>query len=266
MKKNDYTTVTLTTGKVHIYDFGEVKLHAYQTDDFLADEVFVLVKGSNAVVIESPCFTDSIRALTDYIGTLGVRVAGKLLAYHMAGATFLPNVPVYTTKNADEYVREGGGKALIDSFTGAFGEVFDNSIHAVTNFIEAGSVTIGGIEMNILPTADAFDIEIPEINAVYLHMMGHDCHSIVAGEPHADALIAQLNQFAERGFDLILTSHYTPEDLKDAQTKADYLNDLKTIAKSSGNAGEFQAAVAAKYPNYSGENYLEMTTGFFFPA
>jgi len=195
-----------------------------------------------------------------------VNVAGKLLAYHMAGATFLPDVPVYATRNADVYGHEGGGKALIDNFTGAFGAIFDSTIHTVTNYIEEGTVTISGIKMNIIPTADAFDIEIPEINAVYIHMMGHDCHSIVAGEGHADALVAQLDSFIKRGFDLILTSHYTPEDLKDAGTKAAYLNNLKAIAKGSKDADAFKEAVRSKYPDYSGENYLDMTTKFFFPG
>ena len=30
-------------------------------------------------------------------------------------------------------------------------------------------------------------IELPQINSVYKHMLGHDCHSIVAGEGHANA-------------------------------------------------------------------------------
>ncbi|MGN1115723.1 MAG: hypothetical protein ACI4TH_04070, partial [Candidatus Ornithomonoglobus sp.] len=111
---------------------------------------------------------------------------------------------------------------------------------------------------------DAFDIEIPEINAVYTHMLGHDCHSIVAGATHADVIISQLTDYIARGIDLILTSHYTPEDLKDAQTKIDYLKDLKVIADECKAADEFKAAVKEKYGNYSGDNYLDMTAGFFF--
>jgi len=264
MKKQNYRTVSLKKGEVHVYDFGGVTLHAYKTNDFLSDEVFLLVKNGNAVVIESPCFTESIQEFSDYIDTLQVNVAGKLLAYHMAGATFLPDAPVYATRNADAYSHEGGGKTLIDNFTGAFGESFNSTIHTVTNHIKEGPVTIAGIDMNIIPTADAFDIEIPEINAVYIHMMGHDCHSIVAGEGHVDALVAQLDSFIKRGFALILTSHYIPEDLKDAGTKAAYLNDLKAIAKGGKDAATFKEAVRSKYPGYSGENYLDMTTGFFF--
>ena len=96
-------------------------------------------------------------------------------------------------------------------------------------------------------------------------MLGHDCHSIVAGAEHADGMIAQLKSYIQRGFDLILTSHYTPEDLKDAGTKIAYLEELKTIASSCSDGGTFRAEVKKRYPAYSGENYLDMTSGFFFP-
>lgn len=262
MNKNTFKTVKLAKGEMNVYDFGAVKLHAYKTNDFIDDEVFVVEKNGKAVVIESPCFFDNNRELEEYLS--GVEVVGMLVAYHGAGATFLPDVPKYATGNAIEYSATGGGKALIDNFTGAFGEIFDNSIHKVTNIIEEGRVTIGGIEFGITQTGEAFDVEIPEINAVYTHMLGHDCHSIVAGAGHADAIIAQLRSYIEKGYDLILTSHYTPEDLKDAETKIAYLDDLKRIAAGCSSADEFKAEVGKRYPQYSGQNYLEMTAGFFF--
>lgn len=187
-----------------------------------------------------------------------------LVAYHGAGATFLPDVLKYATQNAADYSENGGGKTLIDNFTAAFGDIFDNSVHKITNIISEGKISIGGIDFIIKQTSEAFDVEIPEINAVYTHMLGHDCHSIVAGSSHADAIIAQLKDYIENGYDLILTSHYTPEDLKDAQTKINYLENLKAIASRCENAEEFKTAVQNQYPNYSGENYLDMTSAFFF--
>lgn len=153
---------------------------------------------------------------------------GILIAYHGAGATFLPDVPKYATQNAKEYAEIGG-----------------------TDFI-------------IHQTAEAFDIEIPEIIGVYTHMLGHDCHSIVAGTAHADSSIAELTGYIKKGYDLILTSHYTPEDLKDANTKIAYLENLKKFAANCKDADSFKAAMQEQYPAYSGQNYLDMTAGFFF--
>ncbi len=264
MNKQTYTTIRLSTGEIHVYDFGGMRLHAYQTADPMNDEVFILEKGGVAVVLESPCFHDSIQALEGYLKQTGLEIAGLLLSYHMAGATLLPGAKRYATRKADEYGHSGGGKALIDSFTASFGRAFDSSVHTITDYVEAGPVNIGGIDLVILPTQDAFDVEIPAIGAVYTHMLGHDCHSIVAGAGHADAIIRQLTGYLDKGYKLILTSHYTPEDLKDVQTKIDYLEDLKAIAARCGDAETFRAEVRRAYPAYSGENYLEMTAGFFF--
>lgn len=262
MNKKDFTTVRLAQGELHIYDFGSVKLHAYQTNDPLADEVFLVEKAEKFVVIESPCFTDSVAALNEYLKDR--EVAGVLVAYHGAGASFLPDAPKYATANAAEYARQGGGKALIDQFADAFGSAFDRSVHPITHTLTEGEAVIGGIRFVIHQTAEAFDVEIPELNAVYTHMLGHDCHSIVAGADHADAMITQLQGYIRAGHDLILTSHYTPEDLKDAETKIRYLKDLKAIAASCSDGASFKAAVQERYPAYSGENYLDMTSGFFF--
>ncbi len=262
MNKNAYATIQLAQGEIHLYDFGEIRLHAYKTNDPLADEVFIVEKAGRAVVIESPCFKDSVAALNDYLKDLPVN--GVLIAYHGAGAAFLPDAPKYATANAVEYAENGGGRALIDGFTAAFGDRFDSGIHKITNVIDAGKLTLGGIEFNILPTAEAFDVEIPEIGAIYTHMLGHDCHSIVAGAGHADAMIAQLRNYIGKGYALILTSHYTPEDLKDAEAKIAYLQELKGIASKCSDAEHFKAAVRERYPSYSGQNYLDMTAGFFF--
>ena len=262
MNKNTFTTVKLSKGEMHVYDFGTVKLHAYKTNDFIDNEVFILEKNGRAVIIESPCFFDNIKELEQYLEN--IQVEGMLIAYHGAGAAFMPEVPKYATQNAAEYSLKGGGTALIDNFTNTFGESFDGSVHNITDIIQEGRTKIGGIEFIIKQTEEAFDIVIPQINAVYTHMLGHDCHSIVAGAAHADGIIAQLKDYIQKGYDLILTSHYTPEDLKDAQAKIDYLENLKKIASDCADANSFKAEVQKRYPAYGGQNYLDMTAGFFF--
>ena len=68
MDKNCFEKITLAKGEVNLYDFGGMKLHAYRTNDFLADEVFVVEKEGQAVVIESPCFFDNDRDISPVRG------------------------------------------------------------------------------------------------------------------------------------------------------------------------------------------------------
>ena len=96
-------------------------------------------------------------------------------------------------------------------------------------------------------------------------MLGHDCHSMVAGENHANAIIEQLKGYKEKGYNLVLSSHYTPETLKDVDTKITYLGELKILARESKDVTDFENKVKANYPEYSGLNYLDMTAEFFFP-
>lgn len=262
MNKNIFQTVKLGKGEIHLYDFGKTKLHAYKTNDFIDNEVFLIEKDGRGVVLESPCFFDNIREFTEYLKN--VQIEGVLVAYHGAGATFLPEAAKYATQNAVAYSESGGGKTLIDGFSQTFGDSFDSSVHPITDILNEGPVSIGGIGLVIRKTEEAFDVEIPEINAVYTHMLGHDCHSIVAGAAHASAMIAELQGYIQKGYDLILTSHYTPEDLKDAKIKIAYLENLKAIAAGCRSAEAFKAEVKKQYPGYSGEHYLDMTASFFF--
>ena len=265
MNKTAKRAVELDKGHVDVYTENGVTLYAYQTRDLIDDEVFILAKNGQGVVIELPCFYDNIRELTEFLNREGITVEGKLVAYHAAGASFLPEVPAYGTASSIAYNSTGGGAALVANFHKAFGGSFDESLCAVDHVLEEGETEIAGIRFLVKPNAEAYDLEIPEIRCVYTHMMGHDCHSIVAGCPHADGILSQLNYYLRKGFDLVLTSHYTPEDLKDVRTKIAYLTDLKEIALASESADEMRAKVQAKYPHYSGQNYLDMTVGFFFP-
>ena len=266
MEKTQFTSVQLSKGVMEIYDFGSVKLHAFKTNDLISDECFLVEKAGSCFMIESPCFFDNIKELEKYISDTGLKYEGAVIAYHGAGASFMKDSKVYSTKNADDYNHNGGGAGLVSNFAGAFGEAFDKSIYTTTDFIEGDSLTICGVEMKITRTQEAFDIFIPEINVVYTHMLGHDVHSIVAGAAHADTLISVLESYIQKKIGLVLTSHYVVENLDDVKMKIEYLKGLKNIAIKNVDAAGFKAAVQSAYPKYSGLNYLDMSAGMFFPV
>ena len=109
MNKTADRTVALDKGRVDVYTKNGVTLYAYQTRDLIDNEVFVLAKKGRGVVIELPCFFDNIRELTDFLKSEGVAVEAKFVAYHAAGASFLPEVPAYGTESSVAYNTTGGG-------------------------------------------------------------------------------------------------------------------------------------------------------------
>lgn len=244
---------------------GDVDVMVYDTKDPIQNQVILIERDGKAVVIELPCFEANIAELTGYLKDAGIEVVAKLVSYHAAGSTFLPEVPSYLTESAVKYNTDGEGAGLIGNFQKIFGDAFDASIQNSGKDLRGGKVTFAGIDLVIVPNGDAYEVEIPQANAVYMHMLGHDCHSIVAGAAHADAIAANLQQYLDRGFDLFLSAHYAPETVEDVRTKIAYLGMLKEVAAESKDAADFTAKVNARCPGYSGDNYLGMTAGFFFP-
>ena len=154
MEKENCKITALNKGVVSEYDFGAVKLYAYKTNDLIDDEVFILVKNGKGVCIELPCFYDNIEELTAFIKENNIELVGKMVAYHAAGASFMPEVTAYGTKSSLEYNSVGGGAGLIQNFTNAFGEIFDSSV-CKAKLIEDGESEIAGIKLNIKSNAEA---------------------------------------------------------------------------------------------------------------
>lgn len=259
------TRINLEKGYILKYEFNNINVYNYSTNDYLNDQVIMLEKNGKLVIIESPTFYDNNKELEEYIKTLNLEVEGILLAYHFSGASFLEGKKKYATHQADTYGHEGGGKILVDNFTKTFGtDIFDNKIHNVTDYISGETVAIADIELNIIKTDDSYDIEIPEINSIYTHMLGSKCHSIIAGVEQADKMIATLKEYIVKDYNLIFTSHYIPEDISAVEMKISYIETILNIASDCSNSEEMIKKVKLEYKEYSGDNYLEMTANFFF--
>ena len=252
-------------GFVEVYDFGEIKLHAYQTNDLMNDESYILENQKNVLLVEFPAFYDNLEEFEKYVRGLNKHIVGKVFSDHPNGGTCFKDVKGYASKGTIKSMKEGTIHNLVTGFETSFGGNFAKEYHEITDILEEGHINIGGFDLNNTYHEENIEIEFPQINCVYTHMLGHDCHSIVAGESHANAIISQLKGYKEKGYNLILSSHYTPETISDVDTKMAYIEDLNKIAKESHNGEEFKNKVKETYPTYSGLNYLDMTAGAFFP-
>ena len=257
--------INLKKGFIEKYDFGEIKLHSYQTNDLMYDESYILENNDNVLLVEFPAFYDNLQEFEEYVKNIGKPVVGKVFSDHPNGGTIFKNIKGYASAGTIKSMKEGTIHNLVTGFETAFRGTFAKEYHEITDVLTESKVNIGGFELNITYHDENIEIEFPQIKCVYTHMLGHDCHSIVAGEAHANAIIEQLNGYIAKGYNLILSSHYTPETLEDVKTKIAYLEGIKRIAKESKDINEFKEKVNKEYPNYSGLNYLDMTAGYFFP-
>lgn len=265
--KPKVTEAALKTGSVKLYDFGSIKVHAYATHDAMGDESYLLESDKALVLLESPAFRDNLDEWSAYIKKIGKPIEGAMGAYHPNGMKHYGDVTVYATQKALTNWSSGGAiRALNDNFIKTFGDKFDGNLPTDAKIIKEGStVTIGGIDFNILNTGDdAYSVEIPQIKSVYRHMMGCKSHNILTSTKHMDAMIAELKEYQKKDYTLVLSGHYEPESQDDVSTKIAYLQKTKDLAGSCTTKNDFINAMKKAFPNYSGENYLEMTAGFLY--
>lgn len=257
--------VNLKKGFIDIYNFGDIKLHCYQTNDLMNDESYILENKENVLLVEFPAFYNNLEEFEKYVRGLNKNIVGKVFSDHPNGGTIFKDVKGYASEGTIKSMKEGTIHNLVTGFETAFNGTFAKEFHKITDVLKDEKVNIDGFELKITYHEENIEIEFPQIGCVYTQMLGHDCHSIVAGENHANAIIEQLECYKEKGYNLVLSSHYTPETLNDVNIKIAYLEELKILARESKDATDFENKVKAQYPKYSGLNYLDMTAGFFFP-
>ena len=266
MAENTPTVIQLDAGLVQVYDFGENKLHAYVAEDALSDTCYAVESPEGIVMIESTAFVANNAAWKAYVDGLGKPVAGKLMAYHPNGSDAYSDDLPFATENALANWSEGGSiRALTDGFVAAFGDAVAADHPQQAQIVNFGdTVTLAGLDFVIRAEGDdAYGIEIPAINCVYIHMMGSDCHNILTSVEHIQAFKTELEGF---DYALVLTGHHAPEGRDGVETKIAYLTQTAELAESCTDAASFTEAMNAAFPDYAGANYLEMTAGFLFPA
>lgn len=267
---SDYnvTETKLSEGIVYVYDYKNIKMHVYNTQDPLGDVLYAFETDKGLVLLESTVLKKNVECFNDYLKGLNKNLKGELLSYHPNGYTTYKST-VYATDGAVKSWNEGSVKSLTEQFVSGFGEdKVASDMPETANKIKIGDeLSLAGINFKILDgktTEGHFDVAIPEINAVYTHMMGSDVHNILPSKEAIESEILRFEKIQNDNYDLIMTSHYMPETQAGVKQKLVYLKKVKELADKSLNRQEFISAVKEAFPSYKGENYLEMSASMLF--
>ena len=253
------------SGSVTVYDFGASKLHVYNTGDALGDVAYI-VEGEDALIgIELPAFTANLDAWQNYIAGLDKPMNDLFLCDHATGASYVEGMNVYGTQGAQDSIASGSTYATTQGLYETFGDDFHGGADlANINKVVSGTVTVAGIDFNLIDCGETYDLEIPSMNAVYTHMLGKTCHSILTSTAHMDSMIETLKGYQSAGYDMILSAHSGVEGQDAVAEKIAYVEKAKELAASCDNAEAFVTAMKEAFPGYIGENYLEMSAGYLY--
>ena len=180
-------------------------------------------------------------------------------------AYIVEGMNVYGTQGAQDSIASGSTYATTQGLYETFGDDFHGGADlANINKVVSGTVTVAGIDFNLIDCGETYDLEIPSMNAVYTHMLGKTCHSILTSTAHMDSMIETLKGYQSAGYDMILSAHSGVEGQDAVAEKIAYVEKAKELAASCENAEAFMTAMKEAFPDYIGENYLEMSAGYLY--
>lgn len=116
--------ITLKSGSVNVYDYGGVKLHAYFSNDPLADVDYIVEGKDTLAGIELPAFTAGLDTWKDYVESLGKPMNDIFIVCHPAGASYIKGMNVYGTEGAQKSIVSGSTGATTQGLFAAFGADF----------------------------------------------------------------------------------------------------------------------------------------------
>lgn len=260
------TNIKTEAGNFKVYDYGKYKLHAYATQDSLNDEAFIIEGPDSLVGIELPSFTKNLDMWKDYISSLNKPMKSIFLANHPTGIDYVKGMTIYGTQETADSINGGAVATITQGLYATFGNDFhagDETVK-INKVIPAGKITVDGIEFNVISRGDTYDLEVPALNIIFTHMLGKTTHSILTSNAHIDSMLAVLKEYQDNNYTLILSAHSTPEGQDAVTEKIGYLKKIKELASEYKTSEEFKSAMKEAFPNYDGENYLDMTAGYLY--
>lgn len=262
---NDKATTQLKRGVVRTFDYGATKVHTYETKGFFNTQCLFVEKDGKGVMIETPPMKYNYDEWIDFIVGLGYKDVDIMVSYHLIGEHFFDTKKlkfnhIYSNQAAVDYINK-------ENFVGlkkAAGAEFDATRIKPTDLLQDGAVTINGIPFEIKTTFIGFDVLMPEIKAVHLHMLGHDCHTLIFNKEMFDNVIGEIKTYRDAGYRDFFSSHSAPETAGDATIKINYLENMKRIFSESKDGKEFTQKMQAAYPDFGWQFYLMGSAGMLY--
>lgn len=254
------------TVEVKTFDTG-LKIHAFLTNDPMADAAYVVETKEDLIGFEAPAFAGDFPVWKDYIAKLQKPLKAVFISNHPSeGGNWYGEAEVVSTERARTAMASGSTKAIAQGLVPVFGKDFDATFAEIDRTVPEGATTMAGVSFELRPDGDGFVVVFPKEKAAILHMLGADCHSIVPGAAAADGMIAVLKDLQATGVTTIYTTHHAPEGADAIPVKIRYLEDVKRIGSEAKSAEAFKAEVVKAWPDLAAPAYLDMTAGAFFPA
>ncbi|MEO9650440.1 MAG: MBL fold metallo-hydrolase [Roseobacter sp.] len=270
-------TKPLKHGEVTIADFGDVKIHSYQSPDLTGcvtthvietPERLVFVDGQRSVI-----YGQEIRNYAEKTGKPVDRmIISHLHPDHWFGAYQFRDVPIYSFVETQSEI-EQLGDFFIEISIDSLGEHVPPTKVVPTNLIEHGAIeVIDGVTFEFRHVTDAesdnmMTIYLPDQKVLIAQdMLYNNCH-LFCGHGNFDGWKAGLIEMQnDTSFDLVLPGHGPTAGSRQAVDNALlYLDHTQAAYEKAATGEELKTAILDRYPSYLAAGLVDIQNLFLFP-
>ena len=270
-------TTPLKHGVVTVADFGDVKIHSYQSPDLTGcvtthvietPERLVFVDGQRSVI-----YGQEIR---DYAETTGKPVDRMIVSHlhpdHWFGAYQFRDVPIYSFAETQAEIDQLGD-FFIEISLESLGKHVPPEKVVPNRVIEHGAVeVIDGVKFEFRHVTDAesdnmMTIYLPDQKVLIAQdMLYNNCH-LFCGHGNFDGWTSGLVEMQkDTSFDLVLPGHGPTAGSRQAIDDAlIYLDHVKAAYAKSDTGDALKAAILERYPSYLAAGLVDIQNLFLFP-
>jgi len=267
----------LEHGSVVISDFGNVKIHSYQSPDLTGcvtthvietPERLVFVDGQRSVI-----YGQEIR---DYAEKTGKPVDRIIISHlhpdHWFGAYQFRDVPIYSFKETQAEIDQLGDFFIEISLESLGKHVPPEKVVPNKVIAHGAREVIDGVTFEFRYVQDAesdnmMTIYLPDQKVLIAQdMLYNNCH-LFCGHGNFDGWVKGLQDMrADTSYDLVLPGHGSPTGTRQAMDDAlIYLDYVKDAYAKSATPEELKKAIMDRYPSYLAAGLVDIQNLFLFP-
>lgn len=251
------TGASQTRGRFETYDFGTFRLHAYYTNDVMADVSYIVEGPQTAVTMEPPLFKENAAEFDAYLAALGKPVEREIADYHVSSMGDRPVVMAEGMHGFSRGERYGGmmrhfartfGDAMVRipeidpeeaSFDSAYrwAQVTFRFLHGASSDFPAASILIGD------------KVYYTHWAPVRTHMSHLQLSSRAAVEAEKTEAERSLRSEAE----LFIGGHGGAATAEEVAFRIAYLQRIERLLSEHDTAEAFAEALRRSFPDLPGE-------------
>jgi glyoxylase-like metal-dependent hydrolase (beta-lactamase superfamily II) len=270
-------TTPLKHGIVTVADFGDVKIHSYQSPDLTGCVTTHVIETSERLV-----FVDGQRSviygqeIRDYAEATGKPVDRMIISHlhpdHWFGAYQFRDVPIYSFAETQAEIDQLG-EFFIEISIESLGEHVPPTKVVPTHLIAHGATeVIDGVTFEFRHVTDAesdnmMTIYLPDQKVLIVQdMLYNNCH-LFCGHGNFDGWKAGLVEMQnDTSFDLVLPGHGPTAGSRQAIDDAlIYLDHTQAAYAKAATGDELKAAILDRYPSYLAAGLVDIQNLFLFP-